>query len=80
MHRVVGKLILEATMMPNLISFVFEMKGYVSKLKAILIRFEEKRTSYPLYFQQVYLPCNGPDDSNILREHFTFLKLKLFEV
>jgi hypothetical protein len=50
MHRVVGKLILEATMMPNLISFVFEMKGYVSKLKAILIRFEEKRTSYPLYF------------------------------
>jgi hypothetical protein len=28
----------------------------------------------------VYLPCNGPDDSNILREHLTFLKLKLFEV
>ncbi len=56
------------------------MKGYVSKLKAILIIFKEKRTSYPLYFQQVYLPCNSLDDFDILRKHFTFLKLKPFEV
>jgi len=44
MHKVVGKLIFKGTMLQNLISFYFGIKNYASKLKAILTRFEKKKT------------------------------------
>jgi hypothetical protein len=42
MHKVVGKFILKATTLQNLIRFYFIIKSYASKLKAILTKFEKK--------------------------------------
>jgi dihydroorotase len=49
MHRVVAKLIFKATMLPNLIHFISEIKSYASKQKAILTKFEKKNNFNPLY-------------------------------
>jgi len=80
MHKVVEKLISNATMIQNFISFISEIKSYASKPKVILTRFEERITSNPLYFWQVQLPCNNSNDATLLRKHFTLLKQFFLEV